>query len=175
MSGKKNHEKKEEYKDKKKKEKTTEEKLEEAEKLLTEMTDKYMRTLAELDNTRKRNAREKEDFVKYTKRDTIHEILPVLDNLVRAVESSQDAADISAMKKGIEMVLKIFEDTLKKMGAEEIKTDGKFDHDIHHAMHREHVEGKEDGDILEVFQKGYIMDGIVIRPAVVKVAAKEDK
>jgi len=147
--------------------------VKEKEAKIIEMTDKYMRALAELENYRKRTSKDKEDFVKYTRRDTVSEVLPVLDNLQRAIAAAKEKPDFESLKQGIEIVTKHFEDILKKMGAQEIGTSGIFDHDLHHVMLREHRDDKEDGTILDVYQKGYSMDGMVIRPAMVKVAVKE--
>ncbi len=168
MTKDKKHEKKEEHKKEKyeKKELTKEEQI-------TELTDKYMRALAEVDNTRKRTIKEKEDYIKYAKREAVEIFLPVLDNLDRAVHATTVTDNIEGMKKGIEMVIKQFDDVLKDMGAKEIHTKGVFDPDVHHVIHKEHVDGKKEGEILEVYQKGYTIDGITIRPARVKVAVKD--
>lgn len=149
--------------------------LKEKDAKIAELQDKYLRALADLDNYRKRVAKDKEDFVKYTRRDVTGEILPVLDNLQRAIAASKDSTDIATLKQGVEIIIKQFEDIIKKLGAVEIKTEGVFDHDLHHVMHKEHKDGVEDGTILEVYQKGYQLDGVVIRPALVKVAVKEEK
>ena len=158
--------------DKEKKAKTNEEILVEKNK---ELHDKYLRSLAELDNFRKRVAKDKEDFVKYTRSDVLQEVLPVLDNLERAMLAAAKTKDYEGLKAGIDMVIKQFGDTLKKLGASEIETKGVFNPELHHVMHKEHVDGKEEGEILEVYQKGYQMDGKLIRPAMVKVAVKEEK
>jgi len=146
--------------------------LKERDVKLAEMTDKYMRALAELDNTRKRIVKEKEDYIKFAKRDAVEIFLPVLDNLDRAVHATKVTENVESLKKGIEMVIKQFEDIMKEIGAKEINTKGEFDPDFHHVIHKEHRDDRKEGEILEVYQKGYIIDNTVIRPARVKVAVK---
>jgi molecular chaperone GrpE len=155
------------------KEKTPADIIQEKDGLIAEMTDKYLRALAEMDNSRKRMQKEKEEFMKYTKGETISMFLPVVDNFERAVASADKSKDFNQLKKGIEMVLKQFEGVLKEMGVKEISTNKTFDPMIHHAIHKEHVEGKKDGDIIEVYQKGWIIDDKILRPATVKIAHGE--
>jgi molecular chaperone GrpE len=154
-------------------EKTPEDMLREKDEKINELTDKYLRALAELDNFRKRMQKEKEDFVKYTRGEAVSLFLPVVDNFERAVASADKVKDFAQLKKGIEMVLKQFESALKEIGAKEIPTTGMFDPIYHHAMHKEHSEGKKDGEITEVYQKGYMLDDKIIRPAMVKIAHNE--
>jgi len=163
------HEKKEH-----KKEKTQEEIIKEKDEKIHEWHDKYLRALAELDNYRKRVQKDKEDFVKFTRGDMAGEILPVLDNLERAVSTAGTAKDVETFKKGIEIIIKQFNDTLTKIGVKEIDTKIKFNPEFHHVMFKEHRDDKEEGEILEVYQKGYLLEDKIIRPAMVKVAVKED-
>ena len=149
--------------------------LEEKNKVIKELEDKYMRALAEMDNARKRAAKEKMDTLKYAKREAIDIFLPVLDNLDRAVHATSVTDNLDSMKKGIEMVIKQFEDILKETGAKEIETKGVFDPELHHVIGKEERGDKKEGEILEVYQKGYIIDGSIIRPARVKVAVEEKK
>ncbi len=158
--------------EKEEKPKTPEELIAEKEAKINEITDKYLRSLAELDNYRKRVAKDKEDFVRFTRSEAIRSVLPVLDNLDRAVHATKVTENVESLRKGVEMVIKQFEDALKEMGASEVKTEGVFDPELHHVIGKEKKEGAEEGAILEVFQKGYIMDGLLVRPAVVKVAEK---
>jgi len=151
-------------------EKRTESILIEKDKKINELTDKYLRALAELDNFRKRIAKEKQEFEKNAKNEAIYIFLPVLDNLERAISVSGNIQDIKTLIKGIEMIIKQFKDILKEIGVKEIETKGLFNPEYHHVLHKEHVEGKTDGEILEVYQKGYILGDKIIRPAMVKVA-----
>jgi molecular chaperone GrpE len=89
-------------------EKTTEDILREKDEKINELTDKYLRSLAELDNFRKRMQKEKEEFVKYTRGEAVSIFLPVIDNFERAVASADKVKDFDQLKKGIDMVIKQF-------------------------------------------------------------------
>ncbi|MCX7698210.1 MAG: nucleotide exchange factor GrpE, partial [Candidatus Goldbacteria bacterium] len=144
--------------------------IKEKDKIINEYTDKYLRALAELDNYRKRVAKEKQEFEKNTKCEAINIFLPILDNLERAMFAIDISKDIESLRKGIEMIIKQFNDILKDLGVKEIDTKGIFNPEFHHALHKEFVEGKSEGEILEVYQKGYIFEDKIIRPAIVKIA-----
>jgi len=168
----KNHDNKEHHEHKK--EKTHEDIIKEKDAKIHELHDKYLRALAELDNYRKRVQKDKEDFVKFTRGDLVSDVLPVLDNLERAIGSADTTKDVETFRKGIEIIMKQLKDTLNRMGVKEIDTKMKFNPDFHHVMFKEHRDDKEEGEILEVYQKGYLMEDKIIRPAMVKVAVKED-
>ncbi len=139
--------------------------LEEAQKALQENNDKYLRMMAEYDNFRKRSAKEKEGVYADAYSDCIANILPVLDNLDRASKSD----NLEAVKKGLEMTVKAFEDALKKMGIAEVETKT-FDPALHNAVMHVEDEAFGESEIVEVFQKGYAKGDKVIRYAMVKVA-----
>jgi len=102
--------------------------------------------------------------------------LPVYDNLERALNASLKSQDFKSLKSGIEMIMKQFEDILKGMRVKEIDTKGVFDYNYHHVVQKEERDDKEDGEILEVYQKGFKFDDeTVIRPAQVKIAVKKEK
>lgn len=124
-------------------------------------------TKADFDNFRRRSASVRTDSLEEGKRETIKELLPLLDNFERAMES--ECTDEN-WRKGIELVHRQFVDGLKKLGLSEIETDGKFDPNLHNAVMKEAVEGRETGDILMVFQKGYRVGDKIIRYSMVKVA-----
>jgi len=160
----------------KKKVKKLEAKIAELEKKLTEKEaesaekdNKYLLLYAEYDNFRKRSQKEKDGIWTDAYSDAINKLLPVLDNLYRAVDSGCD--DASKVLEGLGMTVKSYEEALKKMGVEEIPALGEtFDPELHAAvLHIEDEEHKE-GEIVEVFAKGYKRDGKVIRHSVVKVA-----
>ena len=170
-----NHKAHEEHKNHdKKEEKKPHDPLKDLQKQVAEITDKYLRSLAELENFRKRVSKDKEDFVKYTRGDTARTILPVLDNLDRAVHATKISDNVESLRKGVEMVIKQFEDALKELGLKEIEAKGIFNPDFHQVMSKEPSD-KPEGEILEVYQKGYMVDDKVIRPSLVKVAHKEEK
>jgi molecular chaperone GrpE len=140
----------------------------ETEKELAEMKDRYLRLLAEYDNYRKRTAREKESFYTMAKADAVERFLPIYDNIERAVKNpTQD----EAFMKGIEMILQQIKDVFKLLGVEEIEAAGvKFDPEKHNAVMHIEDDSLEENAVAEVFQRGFEIDGKVIRHAVVKVA-----
>ena len=126
------------------------------------------RIQADFDNFRRRNASIRSDSYEEGKRDKVKELLPALDNLERALDAIP--AENASLRDGIAMVQRQMLDSLKKLGLEEIEDDCKFDPSKHEAVMREKVDGKESGDIVVVFQKGYRMGDRVIRHCMVKVA-----
>lgn len=127
------------------------------------------RTMADFDNFRKRTAKEKESLFDEGFSEAIKTLLPVLDNLERAEQNSSEKE--GSLYEGVKMVLKIFRDLLEKSGVKEIEAEGvKFDPNYHNAIL--HVEDESVGEniIVEVFQKGFIYKGKVIRHSLVKVA-----
>lgn len=153
---------------KKKKDKSAEE----AEKLKAELDavkDKLIRALAEYDNFRKRSAKEKSDAYAFSKADVIEKLLPVVDNFGRAAEN--DKASFEDYKKGIEMIYKQFLEIFANLGVESFGEKGEtFDPNIHSAVM--HIEDEQygEGEIVDVFAKGYKLGEKVLRPATVRVA-----
>lgn len=141
--------------------------IEELSGILDEEKDKFLRLYAEFDNYRKRTAKEKEALYYDCLAEGIKALLPVADNLERAVTSS---GDYETLKKGVEMVLKQLNDSFTILEIEEIPTDIAFDPHLHNAVMHIEDEGKGDGEIIEVFQKGYKIKNKIIRHAMVKVA-----
>ena len=130
-----------------------------------ETNDKYLRVLAEYDNFRKRSQKEKELAYQEAYVDAVKGILPVVDNVERALEFAADEND----KKGIELIVSAIHTTLEKMGVKEIETKA-FDPNLHNAVMHIDDENLGEGEIVEVFQKGYVLGERVIRYAMVKVA-----
>ncbi len=130
--------------------------------------DKYLRLLAEYDNYRKRSARERENIYADVKADTLTKLLPVYDNLERALR--HPTAD-EAYRKGVEMTLNQFLETLKSLGVTPIDALGQtFDPTVHNAvMHTEDPE-KGEQEIVQEFQKGFKLGERVIRFSMVQVA-----
>ena len=136
---------------------------------LAEANDKYMRLFAEYDNFRKRTAKEKEGIYADAYIDALAQILPVLDNLERA--AAFENADAEMLRKGLELTLKSFSETLEKMGVKEIEALGKtFDPNVHNAVMHVDDEACGDSEIVEVFAKGYARGDKVLRHSMVKVA-----
>ena len=126
------------------------------------------RIQADFDNFRRRNASIRLDSYEEGKRDTVKELLPALDNMERALDAIP--TDQESLREGIAMVQRQMLDSLKKLGLEEVESDCIFDPAKHEAVMREKVEGKESGEIVVVFQKGYRMGGRILRHCMVKVA-----
>lgn len=133
------------------------------------LNDRYLRLLAEYDNFKKRTAREKEAIYVDASADTIAEILPVIDNLQRALDSFSDKEN--DFYKGIEMVYKQTEDIFKKLGVCETKAVGEeFNPELHNAVMHIEDESIAENTVVEEFQKGYTYKDKVIRYSMVKVA-----
>ena len=169
-SGEKNR--KEEKKTKKESKKTGE-KPQEPEKPTPEQelagaNDRYLRLMAEYDNSRKRSQKEKDNLYGEIRANAVKEFLPVFDNLERALAA--ETTD-EAYRKGVEMIMAQFNKTLEKLGVTEIKCLGeKFDPQFHNAVMHVEDEEKGENEIVEVFQKGFMLGDKVIRFAMVKVA-----
>ena len=134
---------------------------------LSDQNDKYLRIVAEYDNYRKRVQKEKEGIYGDAYIDAVKEILPILDNMERAVAF----ADSGNLGEGVTMTLNMFKDIFTKMGIEEIPSENvEFDPNIHNAVM--HVEDEAFGDnmVVETFSKGYKKGDKIIRYAMVKVA-----
>ena len=145
---------------------TAEEKLQ---KELAESGEKFLRLAAEYDNYRKRTAKEKEELNGMCKCSVIKELLPVIDNLDRALENQTD--NLEDYKKGVEMIGKQFGEVLTKLGVEAFGAVGDpFDPNFHNAVMHIEDENLEENVIAAVFGKGYRLGDKVIRPAMVQVA-----
>ncbi len=146
-----------------------EKKIEAAEAECAETKDKYLRTLAEYDNFRKRSAKEREGIYADATADSVKGLLPLLDNLKQAQQYAD--GDAAKVAEGVKMILSSVPDILGKMGVTEFGQPGEtFDPAIHNAVM--HVEDEEhgEGEIVEVFQSGYRMGDKIIRYAMVRVA-----
>ncbi len=130
--------------------------------------DQLLRTMAEYDNFRKRAAKEKNELRPIIISDVVKEFLPVMDNLTRALEAECTDA---AYKQGVQMIDDNFMEILKKLGVEEIESDGAaFDPSMHQAVQRVADSDKESGTVVTTFAKGYKIGDRVIRFAMVAVA-----
>lgn len=133
------------------------------------LNDRYIRTLAEYDNFRKRTQKDIESRVSYTKTDILSKILPVADNFERASMNSD--SDFEGYKKGVEMIVKQFMETLASLGVEEFGAVGDtFDPNFHNGVMHIEDDSYGENEIVDVFMKGYRIGDKVIRPATVKVA-----
>jgi molecular chaperone GrpE len=136
--------------------------------------DLYLRSQAEMENTRKRNRKEKEDYLKFANESLLREMLPVLDNLEKALSHSDNENNVHALKEGIRLTLKGFKDTLAKSGLEEVKALGEpFDPCFHEAVSEMDDPKAKPGVVLTELQKGYILNKRLIRPAMVVVSRQK--
>ena len=148
--------------------KKDEEKLAALENENAALNDKYLRICAEYDNFRRRSQKEKDNLYGEVKADTVKMFLPVYDNLERALKQGTED---EAYRKGVELIMAQFNATLEKLGVTEIKCLGeKFDPQFHNAVMHVEDEEKGENEIVEVFQKGFMLGDKVIRFAMVKVA-----
>lgn len=141
---------------------------------LKTIKEQLFRSHAELENQRKRMEREIDNAGKFALQDFITRILPAKDSMEKGLEISymEDGIDGEALYEGMSSTLKICRDAFKSVGVEEVDPLGKgFDPELHEAMAIKQVEGKEPNIVLCVYQKGYLLNGRLIRPARVEVSA----
>ena len=141
-----------------------------------ECLDKMLRVQADFENRKKRQDKEKLDFLKFANEGLITELLRVMDDFERAIDSAKNTNDAKVLLQGIEMVRRDFEDILKDSGLKVIDPKGQpFDPEKHEAI--EHIEDDTHpaNTVLEVMRKGYELNGKVLRPASVKVSNKKEE
>ena len=144
------------------------EQLKQKEQELEDITDRYKRILAEFENHKKRSQKEREGLYNMVLSDVVSAMLPILDNLENAAKVETKDEEY---KKGIELVLKQFQDTLKSKGVEEIKALGEtFDPELHEAVSSVQDDTKGEKEIVQEYRKGYKIGTKVIRHSMVVVA-----
>jgi molecular chaperone GrpE len=145
--------------------------LEELQAEVARIRDQLLRTAADFDNFRKRTRRELDDANKRGKEDLLRELLPVFDNLERAVVHAEQATDAKAVADGVAMVLKQFQDTLGKVGIKRIPAvGGPFDPSLHEAIQQIETNDHPAGTVVAEVQPGYAMGDRLVRPSMVVVA-----
>ena len=136
-----------------------------------ESLDKAIRAQAELDNVRKRTLRDVENAHKYALDKFANELLPVIDSLELGIDAAETAEEQNTLKEGMHLTLKMFRDVMEKFGIKEVESQGeKFDPEKHEAVSMQELEGAQPGTVATVLQKGYVLNGRLIRPAMVIVA-----
>ncbi|MGB7417126.1 MAG: nucleotide exchange factor GrpE, partial [Thermosynechococcaceae cyanobacterium] len=141
---------------------------------IEDLTGQYMRIAADFDNFRKRTEREKSELAQRVKRETISELLPVIDSFERAKShiNPQTEEEIS-IQKSYQGVYKQLVDCLKRIGVAPMRASGKvFDPNLHEAVMREPTDEFEEGVVMEELVNGYMLGDLVLRHAMVKVAAE---
>jgi len=140
---------------------------------LTAERDEYLdlaqRVQADFENYRKRAAREHERLVAHAHERLVRELLPILDDLERAVEAAERHEE-AQLVEGVKLVEQSLRNALRKEGLVEIETDGAFDPHVHEALLTQPSDDAEPGSVLEVVQRGYRVGDKVVRPARVIVA-----
>jgi len=132
------------------------------------LQDRLLRTAAEFDNYRKRVDRERRDLAEYTAADIVSEMLPIVDNLERALAA---ASESDPLRKGVELILKQMLDMLRKRGVKPIEALGTdFDPNFHQAVIHEVSAEHREGEIMEELQRGYLLGDRLLRASMVKVA-----
>ena len=130
--------------------------------------DRYLRTLADFENFRKRAEREKDDFRRYALVGVVRDLLPVIDNFERALEHAEEGDEFH---KGVALIYKQFFEMLQRHGLKPITESGvRFDPNIHEAVVREEDPSVPSHTVVAVLQKGYFLHDRLLRPAMVKVA-----
>jgi molecular chaperone GrpE len=141
---------------------------------LRDAEDRLLRTQAELENFRKRSRREYEDAQRYREIDLLRDLLPVLDNVRRAIEASEKMADVETLRSGFRMTAQQLEKLLESHGCKTIETEGRpFDPAVHDAILQQAVPGVAAGTVVGVASRGYRLHDRVVRPAQV-IVSKEN-
>ncbi len=136
-----------------------------------ELKDRLQRLAAEFDNYRKRAARDQQSLVARAHERLVKELLPVLDDLERAVQAAE-AHEEAKLEEGVALVARSLRDILQKEGLEEVPTAGRFDPHVQEALLSQPSD-EDEGTVIEVLQKGYRLGDRVLRPARVVVAASK--
>jgi molecular chaperone GrpE len=131
--------------------------------------ERLLRLAADFDNYKKRAAREREEYVTLANERLLKELLPILDDLERALNAAEQHEE-AQLEEGVRLVHRSLASLLARNGVEEIATDGKFDPHVHEALLAQPAEDRQQGDVLDVIQKGYRLGDRVVRPARVIVA-----
>jgi len=141
---------------------------------LQDAEERVLRAQAEIENVRKRGRREYEDLLRYGEINLLRDILPVLDNIERAIEASESTTDVETLREGFRMTASQIEKLLETHGCETIKTENEvFDPTVHEAISQQPGNGAQPGTVIGVTSRGYMLRDRVVRPAQVIVAANE--
>jgi molecular chaperone GrpE len=151
-------------------------KLQEMEKKAAENYDKYVRAAAELDNYKKRAVREKGDAIRYGNENLLRDILPLVDNMDRAMEHACNSDDFNAFREGLKMLQGQLLSCLQKHGVEQIEAVGRdFDPHVHEAMLQVESKEHEESKVVGEFERGYLLNGRLLRPSKVSVCRRLNK
>jgi molecular chaperone GrpE len=150
--------------------------IEAAEKNAADNYDKYLRTVAELENYKRRAAKERLDSIKYANETIIRDMLPLVDGMDRALEHACNSDDFDAFRKGLKLLQEQLLCCLGKHGVEQVEALGKdFDPHVHEAMMQVEGDEHEDNKVASEFEKGYLLHGRLLKPAKVSVCKCPNK
>ena len=139
------------------------------------LQDKYLRLAAEFDNYKRLSQREQRDYARFANEGILKDLLPIVDNLERAVRSSKDKQGRDGLIQGVQLTLKQFMEALAKFGVRPIASVGQaFDPSCHEAVARVESKTVPAGSVVEEFQRGYYLHDRILRPAMVTVSAAEN-
>jgi molecular chaperone GrpE len=151
-------------------------KLEEKEKEIKEHHDRLLRLAADFENYKKRAAKEKEDWTKFANEDLIRAVLPFIDNLERAISHAEKVADTGVLIEGVRLTIQQLLQVLNRFGLSPFESVGKpFDPNVHEAMLVVETDKHEPNQVVEEFQKGYLLNDRLLRPATVSVSKSPEK
>jgi molecular chaperone GrpE len=136
-----------------------------------ELQDRYLRTMAEMDNLKKRVEREKAEYTQFALSELLFDLVGVLDNFERALAQSEGTVEAKSVRDGIDLIYRLLQNILFKRGVRPIEIKDKvFDPTFHNAMIKEESEGVSELEVSEELQKGYLLHSRLLRPTLVKVA-----
>jgi molecular chaperone GrpE len=140
-----------------------------------EHRDRYLRAAAEFDNARKRTARERDEYTRYANESLLRELLPVLDNFERALQAARGEPAAAAVTAGVELTQRELLRVLEKFGVTSFPSVGQpFDPERHEAIARVPAQSQPEGTVVDETARGYLLNGRVLRPAMVTVASSPD-
>lgn len=138
---------------------------------IAELQERVLRAQAELENFRKRSRREYDEALRYREIDVLRDLLPVLDNVLRAIEASEKTTDVESLRSGFRMTAQQIEKLLGSHGCQTIETDGAaFDPAVHDAILQQEAPGVPAGTVVGTASRGFKLHERVVRPAQVIVA-----
>ncbi len=145
--------------------------LEKEKELSQTNKDLALRAQAEMDNLRKRTGRDVENAHKYALEKFVNELLPIMDSLELGISAAESAENIDDLREGMDLTVKMFNTAMDKFNVKAIDPQGeKFNPEQHEAVSMQEIEGAESGHVVTVMQKGYELNGRLVRPAMVVVA-----
>jgi len=150
-------------------------KLLEKEKEAKENYEKYLRSVAELENYKKFAAKERADLIRYNNESIIRDLLPILDSLDRALDLAGSSKDVNAFMDGVRMIQEQLLNRLEKYGVRKIEAVGReFDPNIHEALLQVESDEHENNHVVTEFEKGYLLNDRLLKPAKVSVARRPE-